>query len=106
MNLVVGDVFHRVEDTSIFVMGQKDPLNLYGAVLSHFLWRCSLDVGSLSTLVFGPLLWATCLLTAFYLVGATALCVSSKGVLKRLLNSQTRSLRNSGASSLHFPLVC
>lgn len=46
MSLVFGDVFHRVEDTSIFVMGQKDPVNLYGVVSTYVLWHCFLDAGS------------------------------------------------------------
>jgi hypothetical protein len=101
MNLVFGDVFLRVEDTSIFVMGQKDPLNLYGVVLTSVLRHCSLDAGSLSTLtLLGALLWGNSLRSAFHLVGATALCTSSKGVLKCWLLTQMKFIRNSGHT--HF----
>lgn len=84
MNLMAGDVFHRGEDTSSSVMGQKDPLNLYGVVL----------ISMLNLLLGIELLSATFSLGFFYeqepratvlvfhLIGAIALCATSTGDLK------------------------
>lgn len=83
MNLTIGDVYSRGEDTSISVMGQKDPLNLYGVVLI-----------SVSILPLGIELFATpglglvyeqeprATVLVFHLIGAIALCATSTGDLK------------------------
>lgn len=84
MNLTVGDVSYRVEDASTSVMGQKDPLNLYGVVLISMLnlllgkglWDASLSLGLFCEFSF----YATVL--AFHLIGAIALCATSTGDLK------------------------
>lgn len=84
MNLTIGDVFHRGEDTSTSVMGQKDPLNLYGVVLISML-NLPPGIELLPTTPGLGLFYeqgprATVLV--FHLIGAIALCATSTGDLK------------------------